>query len=240
MTRCVEDREPAWFPPPELKWKPAYTGSHSGFCQCSLMLRQKVRCEWWCSCCSDVARLLPDWWVTHSCILCLHHLGKEPSDWSQRGYQFVLWSCLTGVYWRTLKGGCTLKRLVKPPNYFTLLIFSEISRFGEEIFICEALRAETQPVLFLLRAVKHYDPQDSACTHKSLVCNPQTHITEACGDTTVYLPGLIRWERHAHSRLSCVGCQTRTHWANPGFYNTSSFKSVSGMQEKDILIIYKL
>lgn len=158
-------------------------------------------------------------------------LGEGPSDRSQRGYQFVLWSRLTGVYWRTLEGGCSLKRLVKPPNCFTLLIFSEISRFWEEIFICEALRAETQPALFLLRAVKHHDPQHSACTHESLVCNPQTHITEACGDTTVYLPGLICWERHAHSRLSCVGCQTRTHWAHPGFYNTSSFKSVSGMQE---------
>lgn len=155
MIRCAEGREPVWFPPPELKWRPAYTDSHLGFCQCSLMLCQKVRCEWWCSCCSDVAWLFPDWWV-----------------------------------W-------------------------------EEIFICEALRAETQPALLLLGAVKHQDPQDSVCTHESLVCNPQTHITEAHGDTTVCLPGLICWECHAHSRLSCVRCQTHTQWANTRFYNTS-------------------
>lgn len=118
-------------------------------------------------------------------------LGEEPSDRSQRGYPCVLWSCQTGVCWRTLEGGCSLRRLVKPPNCFTLLIFSEISRFWKEIFICEALRAETQPALFLLRAVKHHDRQDSACTHESLVCNPQTHITAARGDTTVRLPGPI-------------------------------------------------
>lgn len=239
IIRCVEDREPVWFPPPELKWRPAYTGSHSGFCQCSLMLRQRsgVNDD------APAALMWPDCSLTDGsptaafCAFTIcSPLGEEPSGQSQRGYQCVLWSCLTGVYWRTLEGGCSLKRLVKPPNFFILLIFSEILRFWEEIFVCEALRAETQPALFLLGAVKHHDPQGSACTYESLVCNPQTHITEACGDTTVYLPGLICWERHAHSRLSCVGCQTRTHWANPGFYNTSNFKSVSGMQEKDISI----
>lgn len=72
MIRCVEDREPAWFPPPEPKWRPAL--QRQSHCLCSLMLHQKVWCQRWFPCCSDVAWLFPDWGVTHSCILCLHHL----------------------------------------------------------------------------------------------------------------------------------------------------------------------